>query len=539
MKTLDKPFKRGYNQIKIESCTFNENVTYNVNIVSENYLDIKIVAIDNNNVVSSDTDINIQNWYNEISVRKEYSINIMNSNCDIYVCFHARSNGFLPIEDSNYNNSTNNISLFNLEKFKNTKLFPTWQELVYEEINMDYSNGYEYPLIESTYDKEEIITMMETLTTNKLTMGENVVNFEKDFAKYVGSKYAVMVNSGSSANLLSMAVATNYLRRNRLHPGDKVIVPNICWSTSVWPIIQMNLQPVFVDVNPLTMNMDIEDLKQKMTPEIKGIIAVHILGNSTDMDELMKIVKDNNLFLMEDTCESLGSKYDDTILGTFGDFGTYSFYYSHHITTIEGGMVVCNDEEDYELLLCLRAHGWTRYLKNKKELEETYKDVDPRFLFVNVGYNLRPMETQASMGIVQLKKLDSKNNNRIYNHKNITERIINDPRNKDIFVTPHASTKCVPAWFALPFIINEKYLKHYKPFMEHLSKNKVENRPIITGNFARQPIFKFLKLDINPEEYKGAEVLHKRAFFIGLACEQMSEDRVTQLIDIFYSYDFN
>ena len=149
------------------------------------------------------------------------------------------------------------------------------------------------------------------------------------------------------------------------------------------------------------------------------------------------------------------------------------------------------------------------------------------------------METQASMGIVQLKKLDSKNNNRIYNHKNITERIINDPRNKDIFVTPHASTKCVPAWFALPFIINEKYLKHYKPFMEHLSKNKVENRPIITGNFARQPIFKFLKLDINPEEYKGAEVLHKRAFFIGLACEQMSEDRVTQLIDIFYSYDFN
>jgi len=379
MKTLDKPFKRGYNQIKIESCTFNENVTYNVNIVSENYLDIKIVAIDNNNVVSSDTDINIQNWYNEISVRKEYSINIMNSNCDIYVCFHARSNGFLPIEDSNYNNSTNNISLFNLEKFKNTKLFPTWQELVYEEINMDYSNGYEYPLIESTYDKEEIITMMETLTTNKLTMGENVVNFEKDFAKYVGSKYAVMVNSGSSANLLSMAVATNYLRRNRLHPGDKVIVPNICWSTSVWPIIQMNLQPVFVDVNPLTMNMDIEDLKQKMTPEIKGIIAVHILGNSTDMDELMKIVKDNNLFLMEDTCESLGSKYDDTILGTFGDFGTYSFYYSHHITTIEGGMVVCNDEEDYELLLCLRAHGWTRYLKNKKELEETYKDVDPRF----------------------------------------------------------------------------------------------------------------------------------------------------------------
>ena len=200
--------------------------------------------------------------------------------------------------------------------------------------------------------------------------------------------------------------------------------------------------------------------------------------------------------------------------------------------------MVCNKEEDYQLLLCLRAHGWTRYLKNKQELENTYKDVDPRFLFVNVGYNLRPMETQAAMGLVQLNKIDCKNNNRIYNHKNITERIINDPRNKNIFITPHATRKCVPAWFALPFIINEEYIHHYKSFLKHLTDNKIENRPIITGNFARQPIFKFLELDINPEEYKGAEILHKRAFFIGLACEQMSEERVDKLIDIFYSYDF-
>ena len=536
---MEKSFKRGFNQFKIDTNKFSQNGKYSIDIISQNYLDIKIFALDNNNnVVSSDTEIVCDSWYNEISVRKNYKINISKNECDIYVCFHAHSKGNIKIENNNFINCKDDFKIFDLEMFRKKNTFPTWQELVYEDINMDYSNGYDYPLIEATYDKEEIITMMETLTTNKLTMGENVINFEKKFAEYVGSNYAVMVNSGSSANLLSMAVATNYLRSNKLQPGDKIIVPNICWSTSVWPIIQMNLLPVFVDVNPLTLNMDIEDLKRKLTPEIKGIVAVHILGNSTDMDELMKIVKDNNLFLMEDTCESLGSTYENKTLGTFGDFGTYSFYYSHHITTIEGGMVVCNKEEDYQLLLCLRAHGWTRYLKNKQELENTYKDVDPRFLFVNVGYNLRPMETQGSMGIVQLNKLQSKNNNRIYNHKNITERIINDPRNKNIFVTPHATRKCVPAWFALPFIINEEYINHYKPFLKHLTDNKVENRPIITGNFARQPIFKFLNLDINPEEYKGAEILHKRAFFIGLACEQMSEERVNKLIDIFYSYDF-
>lgn len=380
--------------------------------------------------------------------------------------------------------------------------------------------------------------MMKTLTTNKLTMGNNVLKFEEKFAEYVGSKYAVMVNSGSSANLLSMAVATNYLRKNRLFPGDKVIVSNICWSTSVWPIIQMNLKPVFVDVDYKTMNIDIEDLKRKITPDIKGIVAVHILGNSTNMRQLMEIVKDNNLFLMEDTCESLGSKYGDKVLGTFGDFGTYSFYYSHHITTVEGGMVVCNKEEDYELLKCLRAHGWTRYLKNKKDLEEKYKDVDPRFLFVNVGYNLRPMETQASMGLVQLRKLYLKNTNRILNHKNITGRIISDPRNKNIFSTPIASENCSPAWFALPFILNEKLEFHYNNFLSYLTDKKVENRPIVTGNFARQPIFQFLDLNINPEEYKGSEILHKRGFFIGLPCEKMSEERINKLVDIFFNYDF-
>ena len=544
MKNIN--YSRGYNEIMLNSIEQNNNFKYGIEIISENKINFKIVALQNigngkkrkQNVACSDTFVENKYWYNEISTMNTYNIDIMRGNNDIYLCFHSSKRGNIKINNESIINCANEIKLFNYDLFKNDKLYPTWEELVYDEINMNYSNGFDYPLIESTYDQEEIITMMKTLTTNRLTMGNNVSKFEKDFAKYVGSKYAVMVNSGSSANLLSMAVATNYFRENRLLPGDKVIVPNICWSTSVWPIIQMNLQPVFVDIDPNTMNMDIDDLKRKITSEVKGIIAVHILGNSTNMDELMKIVKENNLFLMEDTCESLGSKYRNKVLGTFGDFGTYSFYYSHHITTIEGGMVVCNKESDYELLKCLRAHGWSRYLKNKKELEEKYKDVDPRFLFVNVGYNLRPMETQASMGLVQLRKLDLKNSYRVLNHKNMSERIINDPRNKGYFTTPTASKYCCPAWFSLVFILDDNISSHYKNFLEYLTENKVENRPIVTGNFARQPIFKFLNLDIRPEEYKGAEVLHKRGFFIGLSCNKISEERIERLADIFFGYKF-
>ena len=165
--------------------------------------------------------------------------------------------------------------------------------------------------------------MIEVLMSGYVTMGKKVLEFEKKFAKYLGVKYAIMVNSGSSANLLAMSAATNLSKKNRLKKGDKILVPAVCWSTSVWPILQCGLIPVFVDVSIETMNIDLLDLKEKLKDDIKGIVLVHILGNCTNMDELMKIVKENNLFLLEDTCESLGSKFDDKFLGTFGNFGCF------------------------------------------------------------------------------------------------------------------------------------------------------------------------------------------------------------------------
>ena len=243
-----------------------------------------------------------------------------------------------------------------------------WKKIIKENINLNFNEKYKFPLNENIIDKEDIVLMIEVLMSGYVTMGKKVLEFEKKFAKYLGVKYAIMVNSGSSANLLAMSAAVNLSKNNRLKKGDKILVPAVCWSTSVWPILQCGLIPVFVDVSIETMNIDLLDLKKKLKDDIKGIVLVHILGNCTNMDELMKIVKENNLFLLEDTCESLGSRFDDKFLGTFGNFGTFSFYYSHHITTIEGGMVVCNNDDDYEILKSLRAHGWIRDLKKKKNI---------------------------------------------------------------------------------------------------------------------------------------------------------------------------
>jgi len=397
---------------------------------------------------------------------------------------------------------------------------------------------YNFPLIENTYDETDIVEMIKVLLSDRMTMGNKVEQFEHEFSKYIGSNYSIMVNSGSSANLLAISVAVNFMRKKKLNIGDKIIVPNICWSTSVWPLIQMGLIPVFVDIDPNTMNIDISELKKAITSDIKGIMIVHILGNCTNMDELMDIVTENKLFLIEDTCESLGSTYNGKKLGTFGEFGTYSFYYSHHITTIEGGMIVCNDKEDYELLKCLRSHGWIRQLDDKDKYIKNNPNVDPRFLFVNLGYNLRPMETQGAMGLNQLKKLDFKNSNRIINHDKILDRLLNDSRNLEIFNSPKKQINSEPAWFSLTIILGEKYEKHYKSFLKYLSCSGVENRPVVTGNFARQPVFKYLNIDLNPESFKGAEILHNRGFFIGLSCEIMNDNKINELIDIFYNYQF-
>lgn len=389
-----------------------------------------------------------------------------------------------------------------------------------------------YPLGQNAHDNEDIKNMIDTLLTENFTMGKQVENFEKIFADYIGAKYAVMVNSGSSANLLAIGALANHKFSNKINPGDEILVPVLCWATSVFPLIQYNFTPIFVDVDSSTLNVDLKDLKSKITNKTKGIMLVHVLGNCTNMNELMKIVKDNNLILIEDTCESLGSLYSNKFLGTFGEIGTYSFYYSHHITTMEGGMVVTDNEELFELIKCLRAHGWSRNLKNKEEIAHQNPDVDPRFTFVNLGYNVRPMEIQAAMGVGQLAKLKVKNDNRKINFNKIKEKLISDSRNFLSFVDKYDETDA--AWFGITLFINKD--ANISNYLQYLTDSGVENRPIITGNMVRQPVIKDLYPHLNPEDFTGAEKCHFKGFFIGLPSNLMSDDSINELVEILLNY---
>ena len=376
-----------------------------------------------------------------------------------------------------------------------------------------------YRLSPDSFSNEDIIKGIEVLLTKKITMAEITIKFEKEFAKFIGSKYALMVNSGSSANLLATFALINPLKKNKLKKGDECLIPSLCWSTSLWPIVQAGLTPKFVDIDPQTLNISIPDLKKKISKKTKAIMGVHVLGNSTNMDELMHIVKKNKLYLIEDTCESLGSKFDKRYLGNFGNFGTFSFYYSHQITAGEGGMIICNDKNDYEIIHTLRAHGWDRGLKNKKN----------NFNFINSGFNLRPLEISAAIGFNQFKRLNQFKKIRFDNRIKIISKLTNSKKWKDQFSFIDPIKKLDPSWFGLPILINDKYKKKKNKFLSFLNKSGVETRPIISGNFLNQPSIKLYELNKNKERFSGSQDVEERGFFIGIHVDPISEEKLNLL----------
>tara|TARA_B100000965_G_scaffold227596_1_gene190494 strand:+ start:165 stop:1394 length:1230 start_codon:yes stop_codon:yes gene_type:complete len=376
-----------------------------------------------------------------------------------------------------------------------------------------------YPLSPNSFSNEDIIKGIEVLLTKKITMSEITKKFEKEFAKFIGSKYALMVNSGSSANLLATFALINPLKKNKLKKGDECLIPSLCWSTSLWPIIQAGLIPKFVDIDPETLNISIKDLKKKISQKTKAIMSVHVLGNCTNMNELMKIVKKNKLYLIEDTCESLGSKFNKKYLGNFGNFGTFSFYYSHQITAGEGGMLICNDKNDYEIIHSLRAHGWDRGLKNNKN----------NFNFINSGFNLRPLEISAAIGFNQFKKLNKFKRIRSNNRIKIINKLKNSKqwRKQFSFINPIKNLN--PSWFGLPILINNRLKKKKNKFLNFLNKNGIETRPIISGNFLNQPSIKLYKLNKNKKLFKGSQDIEERGFFIGIHVNPISNKKLNLL----------
>lgn len=408
-----------------------------------------------------------------------------------------------------------------------------WQSVIREEWDRRHAGdaipGDDFPLMEATFTSEEIVAAVETLLTGRITMSDRVLELEQRFAAMAGVPYAVMVNSGSSANLLAVGAATNPVRPGSLRAGDEVLVPAVCWSTTVWPLLQAGLSPVFVDVDPRTLNLSIDDLKSKLTARTRAIMLVHVLGNACDMAAIGSIATEHDLLVIEDTCESLGSLSHGRPAGSAGAFGTFSFYYSHHMTTGEGGMVVCHTLDDYDLLRCLRAHGWSRQLSNRAEAEAAAPDIDPRFLFVNLGYNVRPLDVQAAIGSVQLGRLPAMNAARNANRERMVAALQRHALWRGQFLIAEPDRGSDPAWFGLAMLRNDD--RPLRDFLKSLTALGVENRSIITGNFCRQPAWKRLGYTLHPESLPGAELVHHRGFFIGIQSTLLTDDRIEAVAD--------
>ena len=383
-----------------------------------------------------------------------------------------------------------------------------------------FKDGDPVPVSGRVYDSTDMKYLVESSLDFWLTSGRYATKFEKDFAKFFGLKKALLTNSGSSANLLAVFSLINPKNRNQLRPNDECLIPAICWSTSLWPIVQAGLKPKFIDVDIDNFNIDLKKIEQKITSKTKAIMAVHVLGNSTKMIELMKIVKKYNLTLIEDTCESLGSKFKNKFLGTFGKFGTYSFYVSHQLIAGEGGMLVCNDYNDYKIAHSLRAHGWDRGLKQNQNTE---------FNFINSGFNLRPLDLTAAIGLNQLKRLNKLINIRTNNRNKIVDSILKSPKWDNQFTFLHAQENLKPSWFGIPILLNSKFLKNKIKFLKRLNANGIETRPIISGNFLNQPSINLYNLNKAKEKFPVAQDIENRGFFIGLHTKNIEEKELIKL----------
>jgi CDP-6-deoxy-D-xylo-4-hexulose-3-dehydrase len=339
-----------------------------------------------------------------------------------------------------------------------------------------------YELASSTWDQKELDAIQRVIESDKYSMGDEVLEYEKNFADYFGAKYAVMTSSGSTANLLM--IASMFYTKNterRLCRGDEVIVPAVSWSTTYFPLQQYGLKVKFVDIDRETLNIDLEKLKNAITDKTRVILAVNLLGNPNDFDAMSSLIGDKNITLIEDNCESLGATYNEKQAGTFGLMGTFSSFFSHHIATMEGGCVVTSDEELYHILLCIRAHGWTRNLPEENWVSGTKSD-DPfeeAFKFVLPGYNVRPLEMSGAIGTEQLKKLPNFIDMRIANAKYFVSLFSNHP-----YIEIQQETG-VSSWFGFALILKENSPISRRDLVNVLTENDIECRPIVTGNFLK------------------------------------------------------
>lgn len=367
-----------------------------------------------------------------------------------------------------------------------------------------------YSLASSTWDEKELAAIQSVIDSDMYSMNTQVAQYEKDFAAFFGSKYALMTSSGSTANLLMIA-ALFFRKDNPLQRGDEIIVPAVSWSTTYFPLQQYGLKVKFVDIDLDTLNIDLDQLEAAITDKTRAILTVNLLGNPNDFARINTLIADKDIILLEDNCESMGATFEGQQAGTFGLMGTFSSFFSHHIATMEGGCVVTDDEEIYHILLCIRAHGWTRNLPKENTLTGTKSD-DPfeeSFKFILPGYNVRPLEMSGAIGIEQLKKLPSFIAQRRKNAEYFLSLFADHP---DFLIQKEIGDS---SWFGFSFIIRQDAGITRKEVVKKLVDNGIECRPIVTGNFLKnKEVLEYFDYEVSGT-VDNAEYLDKNGLFVG------------------------
>ena len=365
-----------------------------------------------------------------------------------------------------------------------------------------------YPLSSNSWGDEEALVFKQTLEKSRFTMGESVKEFESSFADKIGIQNALMVSSGSMANLVGLS-ALFYKKHNPLKRGDEVIVPSISWATTYYPLQQYGLKLKFLDVELDTLNIDVSRLEDALTSKTRMVVAVSILGNPCALDILREFCNDNGLYLFEDNCESMGASLNGKPCGTFGDIATFSTFYSHHISTMEGGIIVTKDKEIYHLAKSLRAHGWTRdipsgslvYEKDDDDFYEAYR-------FILPGYNARPLELSGALGVEQLKKFDSLIDIRRQNARIFVDLFADDER----FIIQKENGSS--SWFSFTIVLNPKILIKRSKVIHALRDAEIEFRIITGGCFLRHDVIRYFDYE-TVGEIVNANIIHDRGFFVG------------------------
>lgn len=379
-------------------------------------------------------------------------------------------------------------------------------------------NENKFPLASDSFSEEEISAAVAVLKSGKYTMGEKVRLFEERIANWCGARHALMVNSGSSANLL---VIESLLRRTNaeplLQPGNEVLVPALAWPTTVWPLVQLGLKPVFVDIDLQTMAIDVDSARRSLSKKTKAMFIIHVLGLAADMTAVQAFCRENSIALLEDCCESFGAFYQKKHVGLFGVAGTFSHFFSHHLTTMEGGTILTDDTKLYEDLKSFRAHGWTRDRSDKKQWETENPHLDPRFLFITSGYNVRPMEIQAAIGVVQLQKMESFLQKRC----EVVQRIrplLEGAQNMRIIGQEFLGSEKQAlqdrrhTWMNIPILASSPEMR--SKIMQKFESFGVETRPIIAGNMLKHPAAKVMNAVVRDSLHQCDQVLD-RGFMIG------------------------